>query len=217
MFDRDARQEYINYSKLLLYITDNIDGTIQKIFASITIFDYVFKNFGFVLKEFKYMETLYNKLDELILETNNDSDNPIIELIKGLYNLEDNPYKIFQNIMKPYYQKGLLNKEINKLETNFTPPELIDNIEERFPPAIQQLIFNALMQDQQPQQQPNIQVFEIRRPLQREQRHSRRHSKRLLQQEQRQQAEEEVIQESRYPLRNRIQSKMNNNLIYAKK
>jgi len=232
MFDKDARKEYINYSKLLLYITDNIDGKIQKIFVSITIFDYVFKNFGFVLKEFKYMETLYNKLDELSLETNNDSDNPIIELIKRLYNLEDNPYKIFQNIMKPYYQKGLLNKEIieHQNKKHFIPIEFIeneieneidndiDNINERFPPAIQQLIFNALMQDQQ--QQPNIQVFEIRRPLQQEQRrrHSRRqHPRRQLHREQRQQAEEEVIQESRYPLRNRIQSKMNNNLIYAKK
>jgi hypothetical protein len=65
--------------------------------------------------------------------------------------------------------------------------------------------------------QPAIQIFEIRRPLQQEQRHSRRQSRRQLQEEQRQQAEEDVIQESRYPLRNRIQSKMNNNLIYAKK
>ena len=92
------------------------------------------------------------------------------------------------------------------------------NIEERFQPAIQQLIFNALMQDQQPQ--PNIQVFEIRRPLQQEQRrrHPRRqHPRRQLHREQRQQAEEEVIQESRYPLRNRIQSKMDHNLIHTKR
>ena len=215
MFDKEQRKEYINYSKLLLYITENIAGKIQKIFMTIVIFDYVFKNFGLLLKEFKYMNILYIKLDELILATNNDSTKPIIELVKILYNLEDNPYKIFQNKMKPYYQKGLLNKEIKnknskqELGETFHPPELIYNIDERFPPpAIQQLIFNALMQDQQQQQQqPDIQVFEIRRPLLREKKHSSRHSRR-------QQAEEEVIQESRYPLRNRIQSKMdkNNNL-----
>ena len=44
-------------------------------------------------------------------------------------------------------------------------------------------------------------------------------NRKQLQLELRQQAEEEVIQESRYPLRNRIQSKMNknNNLIYTKR
>ena len=170
MFDKEPRKEYIYYNKLLLYITENISGKIQKIFMTIVIFDYAFKNFGFILKEFNYMNILYIKLDEFILETNNDSTKPIIELIKELYNLEDNPYKIFQNKMKPYYQKGLLNKEIKnkkskqELGEKFHPPELIYNIDERFPPAIQQ-------------PQDNIQVFEIRQ-LQREERHSRRHSRR---------------------------------------
>lgn len=114
IYNENEHKEYVEYNKLLLNLAPNIYGKIQKIFISITIYDYIFKNFGFLLKHFKFTTTVYNKLDEFIQDSNDDFTKPIIELIKNLYNLDDNPYIIFKNIIKPYYQKGLANEQIKE-------------------------------------------------------------------------------------------------------
>jgi len=113
IFNENEQKVYVENTKLLLLLSGNIYGEIEKIFISIAIYDYIFKNFGFLLQHFKFMTAIYNKLDELIPYTNNLTK-PIIELVKKLYNLDDNPYTIFKNIIKPYYQKGLVKAQIKE-------------------------------------------------------------------------------------------------------
>ena len=182
IFNEDENMEYIKSIKLLLNLTENIKGKVKKVFMTLSIYDLVFKNFGFLNKNIRFMKTIYTKLDEFLEEPNT---NPVIKLVTKLYNLDANPYLIFKKNMEPYYLKALVNEQIRERQEKnyFTTPE------------IQQWIFNAMAQQQPP-------VIEIPIP-------DTRRQARELQQEQRQQAEEAVIQESRYPLRNRIQSRIN--------
>lgn len=216
ILNEDEKMEYINNVKLLMNLTENVKGKLKKVFMTMTIYDIIFKNFGFVTKNIKFMKTIYTKLDEFIQE-NERNTKPAIELVKKLYNLDDNPYIIFKKNMESYYLKALVNEQIKEHQTKkyFTTPEMIEemidnmrvhiggdiivNIDNRFPPGVQQWILDAMMQQEAQEQPP---VIEIPVP-------NTRIQARELQQEQRQQAEEAVIQESRYPLRNRIQSRIN--------
>lgn len=212
ILNEDEKIEYIKSIKLLLNLTENIKGKVKKVFMTLSIYDLVFKNFGFLNKNIRFMKTIYTKLDEFLEEPNTK---PVIELLKKLYNLDDNPYIIFKNNIEPYYLKALVNEQIRERQAKnyFTTPEMIEeminnmreydgddivvNIDNRFPPEIQQWLLHAMLQQEAQPQHPQQLVPNTRRQA------------RELQQEQRQQAEEAVIQESRYPLRNRIQSRIN--------
>jgi len=146
---------------LFINLVENIYCKFSRIFLIIAVYDLNFRYFGFLTKNFKYFETTYNKLSELINSTTNDVNNASkLNIIKKIYNLDENPYRIFQQILEPYYQKELEKQNIPALVIVFkkNPPTLFE----------------------------------------------RRRNREL----QRVQVEEEVIQESGYPLRNRIQNKL---------
>jgi hypothetical protein len=206
IFNEDERLEYITSIKSLLNLTENIKGKVKKVFMTLSIYDMVFKNFGFLNKNIRFMKTIYTKLDEFLEEPNT---NPVIKLVTKLYNLDDNPYIIFKKNMEPYYLKALANEQIKefKVKKYFTTPEMIEEMINNMRAHARAYISEIIeIQQQQVQQEPPPEpiaiVIEMHVP-------NTRRQARALQQEQRQQAEEAVIQESRYPLRNRIQSKIN--------
>lgn len=189
IYELSENKEYIEYSKLLLTLSTNIKGQKQTIFMTIVLYDYIFKNFGFTILHHKYMHTIYNKLNEFILESNTDTAKPIIELIKKLYNIHNNPYIIFQNTIKPYYQKTLVNIQLKRIVNERLP------LGQYFTPR--SLIHPNLI--------AILQQCIIIRP-------STKNRRRIQEDAQMQLAvTQEIIQESGYPLRNRIQRKLNQN------
>ncbi len=146
---------------------NKINTVLVKIIITISLLDYLFRNFGFVRFNFKLLEVNYNKLLELSIEEKTYHKRQFIELIKNIYNLENAPYATFLKYLLPYYRKEVLHKE------------LLSNIQ----PIVESVV--------EPVVEPVKVPKNILNPYQRELRATR-----------------EVVQESRYPLRNRIAKKM---------
>jgi hypothetical protein len=91
-----------------------------KIIISIAIYDYNFRHFGFLNTRYKnnvqskyiYLKVLYNKLCELIINTENYN---LINLIKIICDIDENPYVLFLKNLKPYYNETF-NAEQNRLQ-----------------------------------------------------------------------------------------------------
>ena len=86
---------------------------LSKIFLSVAIYSYVFKNFKVFIRYNKIMDTIYNKLIELnkISKTTKKKELLCINIMQQLYNVNTNIFKIFlQNIEPHYFYKQLLKQ-----------------------------------------------------------------------------------------------------------
>ena len=110
--DSSTINKLVKQIRLLLDLCTNVSGRFSKIFISIAIYDLNFKHFGFLLENFKYLETTYHKLSEIIDDTNNPNSASILNIIKKIYNLDENPFIIFQQIIELYYLKELVKENL---------------------------------------------------------------------------------------------------------
>lgn len=181
----------------LINLMTNINYKFPKIFISIAIYDYLFKYFGFCQKNTKFCVVIYEKLLEFY-ETEQRIVSDDLNIIKKIYSLKENPYKIFLNNMEKYY-KIALEKELQKQQLANAEADIIAQAEV---PVVVEPVNDALANDTVVAEQVNEEVNEPRTI------HIAR--KKLRARNRIQQAEEDVNSETRYPLRNRIK---NRNLI----
>jgi len=69
--DDDKKVFIISFVKFLLKILENIIGRENKVICVLTIYDFMFRNYNFLIKNKKFAKTFYNKILEMIVT---DSD-----------------------------------------------------------------------------------------------------------------------------------------------
>ena len=186
---------------MLLTFASNLKNILHKIFVSITIFEYNIKHFKFLYDNFRFIDVVIHKLETFIVESKDPEKKQYFELVKNIYNLQDNPYKIFLNNMSPYYYKKILLDQLteysninkNIMITKF----LLDNSIELHNNAAN---YNYHNNERNNNERHNRQLQQSRA----------RRQNRLQAAEQVVQAEQEIIKETGYPLRNRIHKKLRN-------
>ena len=113
--DNIETQNIIIKLRLLIELSYNVFGKFCKMIITIAIYDYNFRHFGFLKSRYKYLETVYNKLQEFSINTNNRDFMIIINLIKNICDIDENPYVLFYKNMAPYYIEAF-NIEQHRLQ-----------------------------------------------------------------------------------------------------
>ena len=91
---------------------NNKVNSLFKYILTIAYLDYLFKN-SFMMTHFhEYLDMIYNKLNEFNTTIQNESNIKILELIKKIYKINENPYIIFLKNLIPHRNKILLHKQL---------------------------------------------------------------------------------------------------------
>lgn len=99
IFGEYSKQKLINNVKFLLKLCDCIQYKKYKIVVCLVIFDYIFKNFNFVIEHLKFKETFENKLKEFYdFNHFNDVKTLLIE-----YNLDETIFEQWSEILNSVY------------------------------------------------------------------------------------------------------------------
>jgi hypothetical protein len=73
--DDNKKKFIISFIRFILKINENICGKENKVICVMTLYDFVFRNYDFLIKNNKFAQTVYNKIIELIVtETDNFTD-----------------------------------------------------------------------------------------------------------------------------------------------
>ncbi len=66
VIDEDKRTFIIYYVKFLLKITENLKGKENKVICVLTMFDFLFRHYNFIISNNKFAQTVYSKINEII-------------------------------------------------------------------------------------------------------------------------------------------------------
>ena len=113
--EQTPSEKYKNARMIRTLININVDGIgignrynkISRLFSAISIIDFVFRNFGFLVVMPNLKLSIYQKLKSFI----EDIDDFHIMIMKNIYKIDENPFVIWKQNMTPYMEEDMNGRD----------------------------------------------------------------------------------------------------------